>query len=174
MPPEGQQPASFKIRWNEVTWYSKLGAIILFVGVVPALSFYIGIKYQESIDAFAPIEKNFQQENIQPRNPSQESFVASTTEWKSYKSVAWNMSMQLPPNAIVKEIDCNGILCQINISGDDYRVILRKIDATDTEFATSTATCGNSNSYNLYFNFDNYKSKSSEIGKQMLSTLSCS
>ncbi len=39
------------IRWNEVTWYSKLGAIVLFVGVVPALSFYIGTQYQAVLDA---------------------------------------------------------------------------------------------------------------------------
>jgi hypothetical protein len=34
------------IKWNEITWYSRLGAIILFLGVVPALSFYIGIQYE--------------------------------------------------------------------------------------------------------------------------------
>lgn len=33
------------IRWNEVTWYSRWGAIILFLGVVPALCFYIGTQY---------------------------------------------------------------------------------------------------------------------------------
>jgi hypothetical protein len=44
MPPQ-PQPSS-GIKWNEVTWYSKLGAMILFLGVVPALCFYIGIQYQ--------------------------------------------------------------------------------------------------------------------------------
>jgi hypothetical protein len=39
------------IEWNKVTWYSKLGAIILFVGVVPALSFYIGTQYQLMVSA---------------------------------------------------------------------------------------------------------------------------
>ena len=34
------------IKWNKVTWYSKLGAIILFVGVLPALAFYIGTQYE--------------------------------------------------------------------------------------------------------------------------------
>ncbi len=38
------------IEWNKVTWYSKLGAIILFVGVVPALAFYIGTQYQNTVD----------------------------------------------------------------------------------------------------------------------------
>lgn len=40
------EPASSGIRWNKVTGYSKLGAIILFVGVIPALSFYIGTQYR--------------------------------------------------------------------------------------------------------------------------------
>jgi len=34
------------IEWNRVTWYSKLGAIILFLGVIPALCFYIGTQYE--------------------------------------------------------------------------------------------------------------------------------
>jgi hypothetical protein len=38
------------VRWHEVTWYSKLGAIILFLGVVPVLCFYTGTQYQLTID----------------------------------------------------------------------------------------------------------------------------
>jgi hypothetical protein len=34
------------MKWNEVTWYSRLGAIILFFGAIPALSFYIGMQYE--------------------------------------------------------------------------------------------------------------------------------
>ncbi|HUO49966.1 MAG TPA: hypothetical protein VMU25_00075 [Candidatus Paceibacterota bacterium] len=34
------------IKWNEVTWYSRIGALILFLGVIPAVSFYIGEQYQ--------------------------------------------------------------------------------------------------------------------------------
>ena len=159
------------IKWNEVTWYSKLGAIILFLIVVPVFCFYIGTQYQEIAGASMPIEKNLLLENIQPINSSQEDLIASTTVvQKFYKNAAWSMSMQLPIDAFIKEINCNDVLCQINISGSDYRVILRKIDDSDTEFATSSVNCGNSI---LYFNFDNYKSKSSEIGKQMISTLRC-
>ncbi len=36
------------IEWNKVTWYSKLGAIIFFIAVLPALSFYIGVKYEQA------------------------------------------------------------------------------------------------------------------------------
>lgn len=38
-----QKPSG--IKWNEVTWYSRLGAIFLFLGVVPVLCFYIGMQY---------------------------------------------------------------------------------------------------------------------------------
>lgn len=36
-----------KIVFNEVTWYSKLAAVILFIGIVPILTFYIGKQYGE-------------------------------------------------------------------------------------------------------------------------------
>lgn len=35
------------MQWHEVTWYSKLGALLLFVLVVPVLAFYTGTKYNE-------------------------------------------------------------------------------------------------------------------------------
>lgn len=38
------------IEWNKVTWYSKLGAVILFIFVVPAITFIIGKEYQKTID----------------------------------------------------------------------------------------------------------------------------
>jgi hypothetical protein len=39
------------ILWNEVTWYSKLGAILICFGVIPALSFYVGSQYQLTMAA---------------------------------------------------------------------------------------------------------------------------
>jgi hypothetical protein len=41
------------IRFNEVTWYSKLAAAIVILGVVPALAFFIGARYQEVRDLAA-------------------------------------------------------------------------------------------------------------------------
>jgi hypothetical protein len=35
------------IKWHEVTWYSRWGAITLFLVVVPVLAFVVGMKYQE-------------------------------------------------------------------------------------------------------------------------------
>lgn len=44
------------IRFNEVTWYSKLGAAILLFGVLPSLSFYIGMRYEQTQQSLEPIE----------------------------------------------------------------------------------------------------------------------
>lgn len=41
---------SNQFKWNEVTWYSRLGAIIFCFGVIPALFFYIGIQTQQVRD----------------------------------------------------------------------------------------------------------------------------
>ena len=34
------------IKFNEVTWYSKIAAVILFIIFIPMLTFYIGTQYQ--------------------------------------------------------------------------------------------------------------------------------
>ena len=38
-----------KIKWNKYTWYSKMLAVIFFIGVMPVLSFYIGTQYQGAL-----------------------------------------------------------------------------------------------------------------------------
>lgn len=49
------------IEWNRVTWYSRIGALVLFLGIVPALAFCIGARYgavrQQSadLDLIAPV-----------------------------------------------------------------------------------------------------------------------
>jgi len=39
------------IKWNEYTWYSKLAALIFFIGVLPCLTFYIGMQYEKTIQS---------------------------------------------------------------------------------------------------------------------------
>lgn len=39
------------MKWNEVTWQSRLIVLALFLGIIPALAFYIGTVYQTTIDA---------------------------------------------------------------------------------------------------------------------------
>ncbi len=36
------------IKFNEVTWYSKLAAVIFFIGILPVLAFYIGVQFQKT------------------------------------------------------------------------------------------------------------------------------
>lgn len=36
------------IKFNEVTWYSKLAAVIFFLFVMPAWAFYIGTQYERA------------------------------------------------------------------------------------------------------------------------------
>lgn len=37
------------IEFNKVTWYSKLGALIVFIVVLPAITFYFGMEYKEIV-----------------------------------------------------------------------------------------------------------------------------
>ncbi len=45
------------IQWNRVTWYSWWLAVVLFLVVIPALSFYIGTEYQKTIDEVATTQR---------------------------------------------------------------------------------------------------------------------
>ena len=36
-----------RIKWNEVTWYSKLLALIIFI-LFPILGFYVGVTYERA------------------------------------------------------------------------------------------------------------------------------
>ncbi|MDQ3089958.1 MAG: hypothetical protein M3Q24_02300 [bacterium] len=41
------------IIWNRVTTYSKFLAVIFFIGILPAWTFYLGTQYQKTIDTFS-------------------------------------------------------------------------------------------------------------------------
>lgn len=45
------------ITWNTVTWYSKLLAVLFFIGVLPAWTFYIGMQYQATKDVVESLNK---------------------------------------------------------------------------------------------------------------------
>ncbi len=44
------------IQFNQVTWYSKLCAVILFLLVVPILTFYMGMRYEETISMVSSVD----------------------------------------------------------------------------------------------------------------------
>ena len=45
-----QQISSPGIKWNEVKWYPKYAAALFFLGILPGLCFYLGMRYQEGRD----------------------------------------------------------------------------------------------------------------------------
>lgn len=41
------------LEWNRVTWYSRLAALLVFLLMVPAVSFYVGTQYERTMEALA-------------------------------------------------------------------------------------------------------------------------
>ncbi|HZS42898.1 MAG TPA: IPT/TIG domain-containing protein [Candidatus Paceibacterota bacterium] len=41
------------IKWNEYTWYSRLAALIVFILLLPILTFYLGVQYQKTADVLS-------------------------------------------------------------------------------------------------------------------------
>ena len=77
MPPE-QNPTPPRIIWTEVTWYSKLLAALLFVGLVCG-AFLFGVWYQKQVN---PIETDVDLylSETQGDSPSEANFVADYTD----------------------------------------------------------------------------------------------
>ncbi len=44
------------IQWNEYTWYSRLAALIVFILLLPILTFYLGVQYQKTADVLSMAE----------------------------------------------------------------------------------------------------------------------
>lgn len=63
------------MKFNEVTWYSKLAAVVLFVGALPALTFYIGVRYQEANDIAESAATLSLAEAAPPRSSGKISYV---------------------------------------------------------------------------------------------------
>ena len=51
--PQSRLQYILMIEWNRVTWYSRLGAMIFLLGVLPAVSFYIGTQYELTATSLA-------------------------------------------------------------------------------------------------------------------------
>lgn len=98
------------IKWNEVTWYSKLGAIIFFLIVVPILTFVIGMKYQE-VNYFAsqPLDDGALNQDLGqlPFAVGYQDFATTTAVYEiqgSYPIIQGKNSPQVN-NAIKNELD---------------------------------------------------------------------
>ena len=91
MPRIESQQTSKNIEWNKVTWYSKLLAVILFVGLVCGV-FYFGIWYQRQTSPAVttplptPTSALKDSEISYPVGFSQELSNTSTEGWRTYKN----------------------------------------------------------------------------------------
>ncbi len=90
------------IKFNEVTWYSKLAAVLFFIGVLPILTFYIGVQYQKTNSILTT--------DIQ-KNPEQKNNIDLDTENKiSYETVEIN-NFKIPQ---IKNFHNNAIEQKVN------------------------------------------------------------
>ncbi|HVM73891.1 MAG TPA: hypothetical protein VMU13_03395 [Candidatus Paceibacterota bacterium] len=112
MSEEGATPA--RIKWNEVTWYSRMCAIILFVGVVPALSFYIGMQYELIVrqTPATPIQSTQSTPNVQP------SFSTSTSTSPGSWVAFYVMTYDDNPNASTYRISPTRIITRPGVALD--------------------------------------------------------
>jgi len=37
---------TLNLQWKKITWYSRLATLIVFLGLVPILCFYVGMQFQ--------------------------------------------------------------------------------------------------------------------------------
>ncbi len=102
------------IKWNEVTWYSKLLAAIFILGVFPALTFYIGVKYHEaiqvqsiSLDAFVPTNNDVAVESGRDLNyscPWSETYTISK-EGELYRNTVRGFSITFSQGWYLPKVD---------------------------------------------------------------------
>ncbi len=93
------------IKWNEVTWYSRLGAIILFIGVVPALCFYIGTRYQHQKEVLvinSTIDRfhNEMQDHLRGDGLGQKNIATTTKSAAQISSPEKNLVVAPDPNTM--------------------------------------------------------------------------
>lgn len=81
------------IQWNTVTWYSKLGAIILFILVVPMLTFYIGIQYEKTAAIYDGLSSNIKT----AIEPAKNGYVNTNLDkpGSDYKNASYTIDGQL-------------------------------------------------------------------------------
>jgi hypothetical protein len=84
------------IKFNEVTWYSKLCAVVFFIGVLPLLTFYIGTQYEKvKNNTDVIVEDQFAKvKNI--TNTVDESL-------KTYSNTQFGIEFQYPSDWVIKE-----------------------------------------------------------------------
>jgi hypothetical protein len=91
------------IKWNEVTWYSKLGAVIFFLGFLPILTFYMGMRYQEVLNtsSFVVVEPIFQ--HISDSESLSQSKIVTIEKLSRYINTTYGFSIDYPTEQYIVE-----------------------------------------------------------------------
>jgi len=111
------------IKWNEVTWYSKLFAAIFLLGVLPVLAFYIGTQYELAIRANSV--------QVVRVAGSPEISNSKLSGWKTYLNPVYGFSVQYPAEAVpVDTTGTEGISFQKVDSQGNVTDDLLEIDIT--------------------------------------------
>lgn len=86
------------IKFNEVTWYSKLLAAIIILGGFPALAFYIGVEFQKATSIHESI--------VPPMYvsiPNEPKNTDTNTQWKTYTNETYGFTFSYPTDNIIEE-----------------------------------------------------------------------
>jgi len=92
------------MKWNEITWYSKLGAIVFFIGILPSLSFYMGIQYELTTNELAQNSSQSAISNMPEKRVDAKAedlslgIVSSSTipDWNHYENKVLGVALDYP------------------------------------------------------------------------------
>jgi hypothetical protein len=141
-----------KIEWNKVTWYSKLLALVLFVGL-PFVGFYYGMQYGKTIAAIGQIPVVGTPVTQSSSTGTGTAYYNNLTEWQTdANNTAGGFSIAYPIDFDTQDnysatpstdwrINAN------NISGIKYFTLtVPRAFEPQTNFADATLTVGGSKS----------------------------
>ncbi len=103
------------IKFNEVTWYSKLLAVILFIALLPILTFYIGTEYQQAVDINNNIPSVSESSSVKT-NVAVSGSTGSSMSTGVYTNATYGWSFHYPTNWKVAETANGGVTVSANIA----------------------------------------------------------
>ncbi len=106
------------IKFNQVTWYSKLLAIIFFIGVLPAWTFYLGKQYGEVVTLHTPavLQNSSLQDKNKPSvlvgmntyvNTQTGASISYPSDWVMSEGVLQNGVKEFCPHSLSDGWTCN-------------------------------------------------------------------
>lgn len=98
------------IKWDRVTWYSKLLAIIFFIGVLPLLCFYVGARYGEVKEQAERVETV----SFIPKAKVAEG--VDTSEWKTYRNEKYGFEFKYPESTTISVSSDGDYISQLRLS----------------------------------------------------------